>query len=127
METNSLSTNLKSPAKRIRLNTPIIFRRKYSRREEYGCLKNVSDTGAFLSHKRGPLTKDEKIFLILDFLGHRREVVAIVVWTHEQGSGIVFQPHVDVDSLVVREFVEFVHEEKTKRSLILDSILKRIA
>jgi hypothetical protein len=36
-----------SPALRTRLNVSVSFRRRYGRQDEFGSLKNISETGAF--------------------------------------------------------------------------------
>ncbi|MCS6838577.1 MAG: PilZ domain-containing protein, partial [Bdellovibrionaceae bacterium] len=69
----------RKPAPRTRSNVPVMFRRKYSRNDEPGLLKNISETGAFLSQKEAPLEVGSKVNLIIDFAGFKREITAKVV------------------------------------------------
>ena len=119
--------NQKTPAKRTRLNVPVEFRRRYSRKTEIGQLKNISETGAFLAQKGTPLPARTKVHLSLEFLGNKREIVAEVVWSNSNGSGIQFLPHVGLDKLAVQDFIEYVQEQKASRYNTLDLIFKRVA
>jgi len=121
------STKQKLPAPRTRLNIPVVFRRKYHRYDESGQLKNISESGAFLAQNGDPLTVGSKVHVTLDFLGNKRELVAEVVWSNSNGSGIHFLPNVGRDKLAVQDFIEFINEQKSARHLALDRIFKKVA
>jgi hypothetical protein len=125
METQS-PLNQKFPSPRTKLNVPIIFRRKYSRSDEKGQLKNISESGAFLAQKGEPLLVGSKIHIMLDFLGNKRELMAQVVWSNSNGSGIRFLPNVGRDKVAVQDFIEFINEQKSTRHSTLDLIFKKV-
>jgi hypothetical protein len=119
--------NHKLPAPRTRLNVQVVFRRKYAREDESGQLKNISQTGAFLATRGGKLVKGSKVHILLDFLGHRREIVAEIVWSNSNGAGIRFLPHVGRDKLAVRDFIDYINEQKSYRNSTLSLIFKKVA
>lgn len=122
-----MDSQSKMPAPRTRLNVDLVFRRRYSRSNESGKLKNISETGAFLAQMGERLPLGTKVNLLLDFSGHRREIVAEVVWSNPNGSGIQFLPHVGRDKLAVTDFIEFINEQKTSKHYVLDMIFKKVA
>lgn len=116
-----------SPALRTRLNVSVSFRRRYGRQDEFGSLKNISETGAFLAHSDQPIPAGSKAHITLDFAGHRREIVAEVIWSSHAGSGIRFLPHVGRDQLAVDDFIAYIKEIKAHRSEKLALIFKKVA
>jgi len=121
----------KSPAIRTKLNVPLSFRRRYSRNDEDGILKNISQTGAFLSQKGEPLEMGTRVHLFLEFLGLQRELICEVVWNRStpsvNGSGIRFIPNAGRDKQAVHDFIEFINEQKSSRYEVLDMIFKKVA
>lgn len=115
------------PAPRTRLNVSVVFRRKYAREDEKGCLKNISESGAFLAQTGAPLPVGSKVHIILDFLGHRREIVAEIVWSNSNGGGLRFLPNVGRDKLAVQDFIEYINEQKNSRNSTLDLIFKKVS
>lgn len=115
------------PAPRTRLNVAVIFRRKYAREDEKGCLKNISESGAFLAQTGDPLPMGSKVHIILDFLGHRREIVAEIIWSNTNGGGLRFLPNVGRDKLAVQDFIEYINEQKNSRNSTLDLIFKKVS
>lgn len=115
-----------SSAPRTRLNVSCLFRRRYSRENEEGALKNISESGAFLAQPNASLPIKSKVHLILDFLGHKREIICEVVWSNEKGSGIKFLPNVGRDKRSVEDFIEYINEQKNSKYQVLNMIFKRV-
>lgn len=124
-----MSTEKKSadPAPRTRLHVPVEFKKSYARKALSGVLKNISISGAFVSHAGRPLLHDEKLQLTFQVSGRQRKIHALVVWTNNLGSGVRFLPQNQQDIQIIDDLIYFVESRKTGTRDILDKILKRVA
>lgn len=117
----------KSPAPRTPLNIDVQFRRSYARDDSGGILKNISLSGAFLSHREKALKAGEKLNLAFHVSGRERQVQCVVIWTNSYGSGIKFIPQNNRDVQIVDDLIYFVESKRSGTRTILDDIFKKIA
>jgi len=115
------------PAPRTPLNIGVDFRKSYAREESSGNLKNISISGAFLSHRESALRPGEKLNLTFQVSGRERQVMAIVIWSNSFGSGIKFMPQNNRDIQIVDDLIYFVESKRTGTRSILDEIFKKVA
>lgn len=116
----------KSPAPRTRLNVTVNFRKSYAREESSGSLKNISLTGAFLSHRGTSLRAGEKIQLTFNVSGRERQIQACIIWTNSYGSGIKFAPQNNRDVQIVDDLIYFVEEKRSGTRDVLSEIFKKV-
>jgi hypothetical protein len=116
-----------SPAPRTPLNIGVEFRRSYAREESQGLLKNISITGAFLSHRDSNMRPGEKLNLNFSVAGRQREVSATVVWNNTFGCGVRFSPQNNRDVQIIDDLIFFVEAKREGCRGILDQILKKVA
>ena len=116
------------PAPRLPLYMDVEFRRNYARSKEYGRLKNISLTGAFLevSHELDILPED-KLVVTLTVSGRERQVNARVIWQNDYGYGLQFQPFNNRDVQIVDDLMYFVESKRESRRSVLDQIFKRVS
>lgn len=117
----------KTPAPRTPLNISVEFRKSYARDESAGSLKNISISGAFLSHKESSLRPGEKLNLKFQVSGRERQVQAVVIWSNTYGAGIKFLPQNNRDIQIVDDLIYFVESKRTGTRSILDEIFKKVA
>ena len=116
-----------NPAPRTPLNIGVSFRKSYAREETGGTLKNISISGAFLSHQDSGLRPGEKLNLTFQVSGRERQVQAVVIWSNSFGSGVKFMPQNNRDVQIVDDLIYFVESKRTGTKGILDEIFKRVA
>jgi hypothetical protein len=117
----------KSPAPRTHMNIDVEFRRSYAREPSHGNLRNVSVTGAFLTHSERDVHPGDKMVMTFTVSGRIRQVQALIVWNNSQGSGIKFLPMNNRDVQIVDDLIYFVESKKTGTRGILDQIFKKVA
>jgi hypothetical protein len=115
-----------SPSPRTPLHIGVSFRKSYAREETTGTLKNISLTGAFLSHTTGTLGAGEKLHMTFNVAGRERDLHALVVWTNSFGSGVKFLPQNNRDVQIVDDLIYFVESKRTGTRDVLDSIFKKV-
>ncbi len=115
------------PAPRIPLFIEIEFRKNYGRIAEMGVLKNISLSGAFLSHNHHDLEANDKICLTFNVGDRRRDLQAQVVWTNQFGAGIRFLPANKRDVQIVDDLMFYVKSKRESRRFILNTIFKEVA
>lgn len=116
-----------SPSPRTPLNIDVEFRRNYAREELRGILKNISLTGAFLTHGAERLRVGEKLSLTFKVSGRERAVHGMVVWRNQLGSGIKFLPVNSRDVQIVDDLIYYVEAKRTDTREILDKIFKKVS
>lgn len=117
---------VKTPAPRTPLNISVSFRRSYAREESTGTLKNISLSGAFLSHSAEFLRSGEKLNLVFSVSGRERVVQASVIWSNAFGSGVKFSPQNNRDVQIVDDLIYFVESKRTGTKGILNEIFKKV-
>lgn len=113
-------------AQRVKLNTPILFRRPFARFEEKGALKNMSVTGAFLAHQGQPLKPQTWVELILNTGSITRRLKAQVIWTGPHGSGLKFETRYQKDRILVEDFLDQVKLIRQSRWENLEKIWNKV-
>lgn len=116
-----------NPAPRTPLNIAVEFRKSYAREVSGGSLKNISLSGAFLSHRESSLRAGEKLNLTFQVSGRERQVQAVVIWSNSVGSGVKFMPQNNRDTQIVDDLIYFVESKRTGTRNILDQIFKKVA
>ncbi|MCB0420035.1 MAG: PilZ domain-containing protein [Bdellovibrionales bacterium] len=122
-----MGENKTSPAPRLPLKMNVQFRRSYARQEIKGTLKNISLTGAFLEGSKENLTIGDKVSIRLTVGGRDRKVNAKVIWLHDSGCGVQFQPFNNRDIQIVDDLMYFVESSREGRRLVLDDIFGQVA
>lgn len=117
---------MEKPAPRVPLRMPIEFRKNYSRKFDYGGLKNISISGAFLSHEADEVAVNDKINLQFRVSGRERTLNATVVWVTEEGCGLKFHPDNNRDVQIVDDLMYFVKGRRRKNKSVLDEIFDRV-
>lgn len=116
-----------SPSPRTTLNIEVVFRKSYARDESSGNLKNISISGAFLTHTENQLKAGEKVHMTFSVAGRVRDINAIVIWSNTFGAGIKFLPQNNRDVQIIDDLIYFVETRKTDTKGVLDQILKKVA
>lgn len=114
------------PAPRVPLNVSIEFRRNYARMSDYGVLRNISISGAFLETGGHRLQNKEKVKLTFNVGGRIRQINAAVVWSRETGAGVKFQPYNNQDLQIVDDLIYFIENQRNSRRNVLASIFDRV-
>lgn len=114
------------PAPRLPLQLPIEFRKNYSRKADYGDLKNISLTGAFLIHNTDEIVLNDKINIHFKVSGRERTLHASVVWIGETGCGLQFHPDNNRDVQIVDDLMYFVKGRRSKNKNVLDEIFSKV-
>ena len=122
-----MSTPEKFIAPRTPLNIKVAFRKSYGRDLDHGILKNISVTGAFLSHRSASLQAGEKLHMMFSVAGRDRDIHATVIWTNSFGVGIKFLPQNQRDVQIVDDLIYFVETRRSGTRGVLDEILKKVA
>lgn len=117
---------MEKPAPRLPLKLPIEFRKNYSRKADYGDLKNISLTGAFLIHNADEIMINDKINIHFKVSGRERTLAASVVWLTEHGCGIQFHPDNNRDVQIVDDLMYFVKGRRSKNKTVLDEIFDKV-
>jgi hypothetical protein len=118
---------MEKPATRLPLQLPIEYRKNYSRKSDYGDLKNISLTGAFLVLKdREEVMVNDKINIHFKVSGRERTLHASVVWLGEDGCGLQFHPDNNRDVQIVDDLMYFVKGRRLKNRNVLDQIFSKV-
>ncbi len=118
--------NTEQSAPRVPLNVSIEFRRNYARISDYGVLKNISISGAFIETNGFRLQSKEKVKLTFNVGGRVRQINAAVIWSRETGAGIKFQPYNNQDLQIVDDLIYFIENQRNSRRNVLASIFDRV-
>lgn len=122
-----METSESAPAPRVPLKLPIEFRKNYSRKADYGDLKNISLTGAFLIHETDEIVINDKINIHFKVSGRERTLQATVVWLTDQGCGLQFHPDNNRDVQIVDDLIYFVKNKRSKNRTVLDDIFAQVS
>lgn len=117
----------KQPSPRLPVQLPIEFRKNYSRKADYGDLKNISLTGAFLIHSLNDISVNDKINIHFKVSGRERSLQATVVWLTENGCGLQFHPENNRDVQIVDDLMYFVKGRRNKNRNVLDEIFSKVS
>lgn len=124
---NMIDTKNK-PAKRLSLQQSISYKKNYARSSDFGTLKNISITGAFLNMENSEhLHIDEKLTLTFSVSGRKRQVSANVVWKSKQGCGLKFKPSNNQDIQIIDDLIYFVESKKENTKSVLDNIFNKVS
>ena len=115
------------PAPRLPLQLPIEFRKNYSRNPDYGDLKNISLTGAFLIHETEEIVINDKINIHFKVSGRERTLNATVVWLSDNGCGLEFHPDNNRDVQIVDDLMYFVKGRRVKNQNVLEDIFEQVS
>jgi hypothetical protein len=115
-----------NPASRTPLHIQVCYRKNYAREDVQGTLKNISLTGAFLSHASEALRSGEKLNLTFSVAGRERDVQAVVIWSNSKGAGVKFLPINNRDVQIVDDLIYFVESKRTGSKTVLDQIFKKV-
>ncbi len=118
---------MEKPAPRLPLQLPIEFRKNYSRKSDYGDLKNISLTGAFLIHNSEEISLNDKINIHFKVSGRERTLNASVVWLTDAGCGLQFHPDNNRDVQIVDDLMYFVKGRRSKNKNVLDDIFDQVS
>lgn len=118
---------MEKPAPRLPLKLPIEFRKNYSRKSDYGDLRNISLTGAFLIHDTEEFVVNDKINIHFKVSGRERTLNASVVWLGENGCGLRFHPDNNRDVQIVDDLMYFVKGRRVKNKTVLDQIFSKVS
>ena len=122
-----MEANSNKPAPRIPLKIDVEFRRNYSRSNETGTLRNISQSGAFLQNESHGLQADDKLNITFNVAGRMRKITALVIWTNDRGCGVKFMPTNGQDVQIVDDFMECVQDARSTKRSLLNDIFKRVA
>lgn len=117
---------MEKPAPRLPLQHTIEFRKNYSRKADFGDLKNISLTGAFLVHETDEIVVNDKINIHFKVSGRERTLNASVVWLGEDGCGLQFHPDNNRDVQIVDDLMYFVKGRRGKNKNVLDQIFDQV-
>lgn len=120
---NSIEDKVPSP--RIPLKLDIEYKKSYGRSFEFGELKNISISGAFLEHKNESLKANDKVAITFKVGGRVRKINALIVWSNSHGSGVKFLPTNNRDVQIVDDLMYFVETKRENRRNVLDDIFKK--
>ena len=115
------------PSARLPLQMNVEFRRSYARQSEYGKLKNISLTGAFLETEDLDFVPNDKIILTLNVSGRERKLTAYVIWKGANGCGVAFRPVNNRDVQIVDDLMYFVENKRETRRNVLSDIFKKVS
>ena len=115
------------PAPRTPLHVEVEFRKSYSRSETKGTLKNISLSGAFLSHKEAQLKPGDKLTITFTVSERVREIPAQVIWSNQTGSGIKFRPTNNRDVQIIDDLIYYVESKRTEHREVFEKIVKKVA
>ena len=114
------------PAPRLPLQLPVEFRRNYSRKSDYGDLKNISLTGAFLIHNVKGLAVNDKINIHFNVSGRQRVLNTSVIWLSENGCGLQFIHDSNRDIQIVDDLMYLINGKRNKNKNVLHEIFNQI-
>ena len=114
------------PAPRLPLLLPVEFRKNYSRKSDYGDLKNISLTGAFLVNKTNELSVGDKVNISFNVNRRQRVVTASVIWLRKEGCGLKFHHESRRDIQIIDDLIYLVNGKRTKNRSVLDKIFNQI-
>ena len=115
------------PAPRTPLHIEVEFRKNYARTDAKGTLKNISISGAFLSHEGTQLKPGEKLTLTFQVSGRVRQIAAQIIWSNKVGSGLKFKPANNKDVQIVDDLIYFVESKRSGNREIFEKILKKVS
>lgn len=118
---------MEKPAPPLPLQLPIEFRKNYSRKSDYGDLKNISLTGAFLIHNTDEIVVNDKINIHFKVSGRERTLIASVIWLDVNGCGLQFHPDNNRDVQIVDDLMYFVKGRRSKNKNVLDEIFDQVS
>lgn len=119
---------MEKPAPRLPLQLPIEFRKNYSRKSDYGDLKNISLTGAFLVvANKDDIMINDKINIHFKVSGRERTLNASVIWLGEDGCGLQFHHDNNRDMQIVDDLMYFVQGRQQKNRNVLDEIFSKVS
>jgi hypothetical protein len=113
-------------APRVPLNVSIEFRRNYARVSDFGVLKNISMSGAFIETNSHRLQTREKVKLTFNVGGRIRQINAAVIWVREAGAGLKFQPYNNQDLQIVDDLIYFIENQRSSRRNVLATIFDKV-
>jgi hypothetical protein len=113
------------PSPRIPLKLDVEYRKSYGRSAEFGKLKNISLTGAFLEHDNEALKGRDKVAITFQVGGRVRKIHALIVWSNSVGAGIKFLPSNNRDVQIVDDLMYFIESKRETRRGVLDDIFKQ--
>lgn len=125
MSSESQTSNQEKPAPRVPLRLEVEYRRSYGRSTDYGHLKNISLSGAFLEHANNELKVSDKLAVTFKVGGRVRKINALIVWSNEAGSGVRFLPTNNRDVQIIDDLIYFVESKRENRRTVLDDIFKQ--
>lgn len=114
-----------SPSPRIPLKLEVEYRKSYGRNADFGLLKNISLTGAFLEHENDDLKSADKVCITFKVGGRIRKINAAIIWANGKGAGIKFLPMNNRDVQIVDDLMYFVESKREGRRDVLDGIFKQ--
>ena len=117
---------MEKPSPRLPLKLPIEFRKNYSRKSDYGDLRNISLTGAFLIHNTDEIMVNDKINIHFKVSGRERTLNASVIWLDDHGCGLQFHPDNNRDVQIVDDLMYFVKGRRNKNKNVLDEIFSKV-
>lgn len=115
----------KVPSPRIPLKLDVEYKKSYGRSQEFGELKNISLTGAFLQHTNEALKANDKVAITFKVGGRIRKINALIIWSNGAGSGLKFLPSNNRDVQIVDDLMYFVETKRENRRNVLDDIFKQ--
>ena len=121
----SLPMTEQSPSPRIPLKLEVEYRKSYGRNADFGLLKNISLTGAFLEHENDDLKAADKVCITFKVGGRIRKINAAIIWANGKGAGIKFLPMNNRDVQIVDDLMYFVESKREGRRDVLDGIFKQ--
>ncbi len=116
-----------SPAERMQLFIDVEYKKSYARKQNIGIMKNISLTGAFVSHGVEKLDANEKIMLHFKVSGRARKIQASVIWTDVNGAGVKFHPFNNRDIQIIDDLMYFVKSKKESQAFLLNNIFKQVS
>ncbi len=116
----------KKPSPRMSLAIEVEFRRSYSRNSNYGTLKNISLTGAFLEQKDLDFKKEDKIQLTFNVGDRIRKLNAIVIWRNDSGCGLKFNHTNNRDVQIIDDLMYYVENKRISQKGVLEDIFKKV-
>ncbi len=117
-----------APAPRMPLQLDVEFRRSYARRGEWGRIKNISLSGAFLElDAEQLLLPNDKVVLNFTVSGRKRRIQASVVWNDHHGCGVKFHHVNGRDQQIVDDLMYFAESSKETQRSVLDTIFKKVS
>lgn len=116
----------KSVAPRMPLAIEVEFRKSYSRSFNVGILRNISLSGAFLSHSKSDLITGDKVQLTLNVGSRVRKLNAEVIWNNQTGVGLKFHHNNNRDLQIVDDLMYFAENRRESQKEVLEDIFDKV-